>query len=66
MENRILKSKIVLHFGSSFRFAHHLGIHESAVSKIIHGWKCLEEKEKMRWAQHLKSTVEELFGGEEQ
>jgi len=59
--NRILKARIIEHFGSQFDFAHALGIHEAMVSKIVRNRLRLSEEERRRWARVLKDDPDRLF-----
>lgn len=52
--NRDLKAAIVRQYGSQARFACRLKMDEGKLSKIVHGRKDLDEKEKARWARLLK------------
>lgn len=56
-----LKRKIGERFGSQFKFAHMLSIHESFVSKIVRERRKLSDSEKTRWAETLGVGVEEIF-----
>jgi len=53
-DSRILKAKIIEQFGSQWRFAQAIGVHESMVSKAIHGRRPLDEATKKEWAEVLK------------
>jgi hypothetical protein len=48
-----LKIAITDKFKSQFRFAQHLGEHESTVSKVIRGAQDLGEGKKKAWAEAL-------------
>jgi len=56
-----LKEKIILKFGSQVRFAFELGEHEGVVSKVVKGWRSLEEDKKKKWADALGCKVEDIF-----
>ena len=56
--NRILKAKIIEHFGSQWRFAQSLGIHESVVSKVISRRRPLNDSTKQKWAKALNCDPE--------
>lgn len=59
--NRYLKAKIIERYGSQFAFAHHLGLHESHVSKIVRRKLSLSAKDQRRWAKALGCKAEDLF-----
>ncbi len=56
-----LKVKIVEKFGTQWRFAQHVGVDDSLVSKAITGATRLQPEQKEKWAKALKAPVEELF-----
>jgi plasmid maintenance system antidote protein VapI len=59
--NLILKGKIIEGYGSQWRFAHSLGIHEHEVSAVIRGRKALPLDERRKWAELLGDKEERLF-----
>ncbi len=61
MYNLMLKGKIIEVFGSQWKFAHHLGIHESEISKVINQRKKLSTEKKKEWAKALNSEPGEIF-----
>jgi hypothetical protein len=61
MNNRELKAKIVLTFGSQIRFAEAVGSHENRVSKVITGRSRPTDHERQTWAKALKANPESLF-----
>lgn len=62
MENRILKSKIIEHFGTQSDFAVAIGSSDPAVSRVVRSRRELTDDEKAQWARVLKSKSGELFG----
>ena len=56
--NRVLKGKIIERFGSQWRFAQALGVHEGVVSKIVNRRRSLGKTAKQRWAKILKCDPE--------
>ena len=59
--NRLLKAKMIEHYGSQWEFSKALGIHESFVSKIVTGARILSSEDQKKWADLLQSEVSELF-----
>lgn len=65
MINKVLKAKIIEHFGVQGDFAQALSIQESLISRVVHGRKELSELEKLRWAKALDCRPEEIFEAKE-
>ena len=61
-----LKMAITEKFKSQFRFAQHLGEHESTVSKVVRGAHELDQEKRKRWAEALGvDNCRALFGDAE-
>ena len=58
---RKIKAAMILRDGSQFGFAQRMGIHESDVSKVLHGRKKISQKEQERWASALGLSKKEIF-----
>jgi transcriptional regulator with XRE-family HTH domain len=65
MDQKLIKSKIFLRYGTQGDFALAVGMDETLVSKIIRGRRELDSERQVIWADALKSTPRELFGKEE-
>lgn len=62
--NKKLKAKIIEHYGSQFLFAVMMGLHETAVSRIIRGRRTLSAEDRKRWADALNvDEPDTLFEG---
>jgi hypothetical protein len=59
--NRVLKGRIVEHFGNQWAFSQAVKMHESDVSRVVRGRRSLPVQVQKEWAGLLKSTPQELF-----
>ena len=59
--NDHLRIQIAVKFRRQCLFAHHLGLTDSYISKVIHGYKEPREETKQKWAKALDCTVQEIF-----
>lgn len=60
-----LQVEIKKQFGTQWRFAQAVGVHESMVSKVLRGIRPLSDDEKRAWAKTLRRKKDDLFGGPE-
>ena len=60
---RVLKSIIVLKFGTQDDFAARLGVSRSLVSNVLHGRRELSFQEKVLWSVALGCSLDEIFPG---
>lgn len=59
--NQALRVEIIRSYGSQWRFAQRLDLHESYVSMVVRGRRNLSDEEKTRWAKALGVKVGEIF-----
>ena len=59
--NYPLQVEIKKQFGTQWRFAQAVGVHESMVSKVIRGARPLSDDEKKTWAKTLQRKKDDLF-----
>jgi plasmid maintenance system antidote protein VapI len=59
--NKVLKSMIVLKYGSQDDFAERIGVSRSVVSNVIRGRHKLSDEKKIVWATALGCCVGEIF-----
>lgn len=59
--NRILKARIIEHYGGQWKFAQKLDVHESYISAIVRGRRNPSDATKAEIAKMLRSEVKELF-----
>ena len=63
--NLVLKGKIVERYGSQWRFAQSLGVHEHQISQVVRGRRVLSPEDRKRWAEKLGEDEGRLFHPEE-
>ncbi len=51
--NKKLKGKIIEEFGSQADFAQAMKLHESVVSRVVHGRQALRPADREKWARFL-------------
>ena len=61
--NLALKFKIYEKFGTQWRFARFIKMHESDVSRVIKGRRILSSDAKEEWAKVLGCKKKEIFNG---
>ena len=59
--NRILKARIIEKFGTQADFAQETGLDEPLISRVIHGRVELDQEAQEKWAETLKSKMNDLF-----
>ena len=59
--NRVLKSKIILEFGTQDDFAKFIGERPSVVSNVVRGRRQLSAAKQFEWALMLNCPVLEIF-----
>ena len=59
--NRVLKSKIILEFGTQEDFAKAIGERPSLVSNVVRGRRNLSAEKQIDWAIMLKCSINEIF-----
>lgn len=59
--NYNLKLRILERFGNQYTFGQLVKMHDSKVSKVIHGRQILPKQEKKKWAEALDCKIEEIF-----
>lgn len=59
--NAKLKMRILEKYGSQIRFARAIEEDDTLVSKVVRGWRELDDDRQIRWAQALGTTPRELF-----
>lgn len=59
--NRVLKARIIEHFGTQADFSRAAKMRESTISRIIHGRDNLSYSQQCEWAEVLHTPAEKLF-----
>ena len=59
--NLKIKGKIIERFGNQFEFSKVVNMHESDISRVIHGRRAIDEETRKFWARVLDADVNELF-----
>ena len=59
--NKLLKLKIIEHYGSQVSFATKIGDDETLVSRIVRGWRNLPPDKQKEWAKALHTKRSLLF-----